>query len=84
MYPSGISPPDVPYPYTPIVPRWTMCGSHSASTTAVRRLFVPHTLLSTVYRFCLGPFWEYGAARCSAKWTIASGFTSRMSCSRRS
>jgi hypothetical protein len=41
---------------------------------AQSRLWVPRTLLSTVYRFALGERIEYGAARCSAKWTMASGW----------
>ena len=36
------------------------------------------TLLSTVYRLALTERIEYGAARCSAKCTIASGWISSM------
>jgi len=46
------------------------------STSAVSRLWVARTLLSTVYRLVCVERIEYGAARCSAKCTIASGRSS--------
>ena len=43
---------------------------------AVSRLWVARTLLSTVYRLVFSDRIEYGAARCSAKCTTASGRSS--------
>ncbi len=43
------------------------------AVSAVSRLWVARTLLSTVYRLVCVFRIEYGAARCSAKCTIASG-----------
>lgn len=47
-------------------------------------LCVAPMLFSIVYRFVALFFIEYGAARCSAKCTIVSGFSSLMSCRKRS
>jgi hypothetical protein len=51
---------------------------------AVSRLCVARTLLSTVYRLVCGERIEYGAARCSAKCTIASGRCRSSTATRRS
>jgi hypothetical protein len=45
---------------------------------------VARTLLSTVYRLVFGDRIEYGAARCSAKCTTASGRSSRSTTASRS
>mmetsp|Transcript_14550 Transcript_14550/g.48436 ORF Transcript_14550/g.48436 Transcript_14550/m.48436 type:complete len:207 (+) Transcript_14550:861-1481(+) len=54
------------------------------STIPHSTLCVARTLLSTVYRFVAGVFCEYGAARCSAKWIIVSGRSSRIIWTKRS
>ena len=58
--------------------------SSSLSTMAQSALCVAPMLFSIVYRFVALFFIEYGAARCSAKCTIVSGFSSLMSCRKRS
>ncbi len=55
------------------MPRCAKAASIPVSTSAASRLCVARTLLSTVYRFVAVVRIEYGAARCSAKCTIASG-----------
>ena len=59
-----------------------MAMSSPDSTIPQRRLWVPLTLLSTVYLLARLSRIEYGAARCSAKWTTASGRLSTSSASR--
>ena len=58
--------------------------SRPDSTMPHSTLWVAPTLLSTVYRFVAALRCEYGAARCSAKWTIVSGFSSLSICTKRS
>ena len=60
-------------PYSPIVPSLTRWHSGACSRIANSRLRVPTTLLTWVKTACLRSIIEYGAARCSAKWTTASG-----------
>ena len=84
-YPSGIGAlPDQPYPYTPIVPRWARVARLPVATSATSRLWVARTLLSTVYRLACTERIEYGAARCSAKCTMASGWVSSITRTSRS
>jgi hypothetical protein len=60
-------------PYSPIVPSLTRWMSGLISAMAYSRFSVPTTLFCWVYTACLRSIMEYGAARCSAKWTTASG-----------
>ena len=58
--------------------------SSPLSTMAQSALCVAPMLFSIVYRFVAPFFIEYGAARCSAKCTIVSGFSSLISFRKRS
>ena len=60
-------------PYSPIVPSLTRWIDGSTSAMAYSRFSVPTTLFTWVYTACLRSTMEYGALRCSAKWTMASG-----------
>ena len=60
-------------PYSPMVPSLTRWQSGTNSRIAYSRFSVPATLLTWVKTACLRSIIEYGAERCSAKWTIASG-----------
>ena len=65
-------------PYSPIVPSLTRWMSGLVSAIAYSRLRLPTTLFCWVYTACARSIMEYGAARCSAKCTTASGSKSRM------
>ncbi len=60
-------------PYSPIVPSFTRWQSGLNSRRANSRFSVPTTLLTCVKAACSRSIIEYGAERCSAKWTTASG-----------
>ena len=60
-------------PYSPIVPSLTRWMSGLVSAIANSRFRFPTTLVRWVYTACARSIIEYGAARCSAKWTTAPG-----------
>ena len=66
-------------PYSPMVPSLTRWQSGAWSRSAKSRLSVPTTLLTCVSTACARLIIEYGAERCSAKCTTASGAVSRTS-----
>ena len=71
-------------PYSPMVPSLTRWQSGTNSRIANSRFSVPTTLFTWVNTACLRSIIEYGAARCSAKWTTASGPTWRRTEDRKS